>query len=98
LRHLATEPVDYVITDMIMPEMDGVELMQVLQRERPTLPVIALSGIEDAVEYRRIAMHLGARVMLRKPVKGVDLIRAVKDELAQRHSSDARKVEFAQSA
>ncbi len=97
LRVLKTEPIDLVITDMVMPEMDGVELMRVLQKERPGLPIIALSGMDDVMEYRRIAAHLGARVALLKPVSRADLIRAVTDALAGQ-VSDAGKLVRAKSA
>ena len=91
LRHLQIEQVDLVITDMVMPEMDGVELMRVLQKDKPGLPVIALSGVEEFMEYRRIATHLGAKAALRKPVTRADLIRAVNDVLAQRPGTDAHE-------
>ena len=97
LRLLMTEPIDVVITDMVMPEMDGVELMRVLQKERPSLPIIALSGMDDVMEYRRIAAHLGAKVALLKPVSRDDLIRAVTDALAGQ-VSNAGKLARAKSA
>ena len=94
---LKTEPIDLVITDMVMPEMDGVELMRVLQKERPGLPIIALSGMDDVMEYRRIAAHLGAKVALLKPVSRADLICAVTDALAGQ-ASNAGKLARAKSA
>jgi signal transduction histidine kinase/CheY-like chemotaxis protein len=94
---LKTDSIDLVITDMVMPEMDGVELMRVLQEERPSLPIIALSGMDDVMEYRRIAAHLGARVALLKPVSRADLIRAVTDALAG-EVSNAGKLARAKSA
>jgi signal transduction histidine kinase/CheY-like chemotaxis protein len=78
---LMNERIHLVITDIAMPEMDGIELMRTLQRARPEMPIIALSGIEDVMEYNRIAAHLGARVALRKPIMQKDLIRAVTDVL-----------------
>jgi signal transduction histidine kinase/ActR/RegA family two-component response regulator len=90
LQHIMTEPTDLIVTDIVMPEMDGVELMRVLQKERPNLPVIALSGGEDIMEYSRIAGRLGARVALRKPVVHADLICAVNEVVGRRLSGDAR--------
>jgi two-component system response regulator YesN len=92
------EPVDLLITDMVMPEMDGIELMRVLQKDRPSLPIIALSGVEDVLEYRRIAAHLGARVALLKPVTRADLMSAVTDVLAGRLSSNSHNVDVAKRA
>ncbi len=50
LKLLAREPVDLVITDLRMPEMDGLELIACLRREHPGLPVIVVSGRETAAE------------------------------------------------
>jgi CheY-like chemotaxis protein/anti-sigma regulatory factor (Ser/Thr protein kinase) len=88
LRHLRKEPVDILITDILMPEMDGIELMRVLRTERPDLPVIALSGTEDAMEYGRIAGHLGAWAALLKPIESKALVSAVQDVLARTRSDD----------
>ena len=98
ILQLRAKHIDLVITDIAMPEMDGVELMRVMQRDRPNLPIIALSGIEDVMEYRRIAAHLGARIALRKPVHKAELIGAVNDVLGQRLSTAARDADIPKSA
>ncbi len=67
---------------MLMPEMDGVELMRILKRDRPALPIIAVSGVEEWRDYQRIATRLGAKAALRKPVTRKDLTRAVNDVLS----------------
>jgi two-component system, response regulator YesN len=95
LVHLATERFDLLLTDMAMPEMDGVELMRVMQKDKPDLPIITLSGGEDVIEYRRIAAHLGARIALRKPVNKADLIGAVKDVLYGRGRTRFWRSDFA---
>jgi len=81
-QYLETASVDLVITDMVMPRMDGVELLRLLREAKPDLPVIALSGVDDFFEYRRIATHLGARNALQKPVSQADLTAAVNNVLA----------------
>ena len=75
--------IDVVVTDMLMPEMDGVELMRALIAERPSLPIIAISGVDEWTEYLRIATHLGARATLRKPVSAAQLTTAVQSALAE---------------
>lgn len=44
LEHLAEKTVDLVITDLNMPEMDGMELMKRIKEKTPDLPVIVITG------------------------------------------------------
>jgi CheY-like chemotaxis protein len=70
---------DLVITDVIMPNMDGIELMIELRKLQPSLPVLAISGggrthnldILDAAE------QLGATSVLAKPFAQANLIEVV---------------------
>jgi len=87
LLRLKERPVDLVVTDMLMPEMDGIELMRLLRTERPALPVIAISGVEEWAEYLRIAKNLGAKATLQKPVAAADLVGSVRRVLAAAPSS-----------
>jgi DNA-binding NtrC family response regulator len=66
LRVLARGGVDAVLSDLVMPGMDGIALLERVRRTNPTLPVIILSGqasLERAVE----AMRAGATDFLQKP-------------------------------
>jgi len=62
----ARQRADMVITDIVMPDMEGLETILSLRRENPTLPIIAISGDTDPV-YLRAAGSLGATGSLRKP-------------------------------
>jgi len=70
---------DVVITDMLMPEMDGIELIRALRVVRPGLPIIAISGVDEWAEYLRIAIQLGARAALRKPIAAPQLLAAISE-------------------
>ncbi|MFB3903961.1 MAG: sigma-54-dependent transcriptional regulator [Acidobacteriota bacterium] len=66
LERLGSEKVDLVVTDLKMPEMDGLELLGALRQSFPQLPVIVLTAhgsIDKAVE----AIKLGASDFLTKP-------------------------------
>jgi len=78
------EQVDLVVTDMLMPEMDGVELIQALRQDHLALPVIAISsgGIFEAATILKVARILGADRILRKPVDAVSLGEAISTLLA----------------
>ncbi len=67
LERAAAEPPDVVISDLVMPGLDGMELLAVLNRDYPAIVVIVLTGqgsIESAVQ----AMKDGAYDYLTKPV------------------------------
>jgi two-component system, cell cycle sensor histidine kinase and response regulator CckA len=70
--------VDLTITDMVMPVMDGVELIQALVAEQPRIRIIAVSGVDDWDNYLKTAQSLGAKAVLRKPVSSTELVNTVK--------------------
>jgi signal transduction histidine kinase len=78
LQMLRTEPqVDAVLSDIVMPgEMDGLALAHTLRRERPSLPVVLITG------YSSAAASVGDFVVLRKPCPQDDLVRALRDAIA----------------
>lgn len=70
-------PFDLVISDIRMPEMDGLEMTEEMKRLNPKLIAIFLTGFQD-FEYARQALRLGARDYLLKPVPDEQLIDSVK--------------------
>jgi len=67
LSRFGEETVDLVITDLIMPKMDGIELLEVVKNLKPETEVIVISAqgtIEKAVQ----AMKLGAFDFIEKPI------------------------------
>lgn len=80
LASVAIHRPDLVITDLQMPELDGMELMVQLHRQHPTLPVIILTAhgtIPDAVA----ATHQGAFSFLSKPFESQVLLQQVANAL-----------------
>ena len=76
LQAFQAESVDLVLSDVRMPEMDGIELLTRLKGMQPDLPVIMLTAhgtINSAVE----AMRLGAFDYLTKPFELDDLQRTI---------------------
>lgn len=75
---------DLVITDIVMPNQEGIETIQVLRKLKPDLPIIAISGggRVSPTGYLQIAKTLGASVTLSKPLKPVELLRVVAELLA----------------
>jgi CheY-like chemotaxis protein len=86
----AAPPPDLVITDLMMPEMDGIETIQKLKQALPSLPIIAISGdgqLEPELGLR-FATALGARRVLAKPFGCETLLQAVQSVL-DRKTCDA---------
>ncbi|PNY80806.1 response regulator [Deinococcus koreensis] len=76
-----TPETDLVLSDIRMPGMDGLELMRVLQRGRPHLPVVLMTGVvEDGLRTR--AQGLGALDVLRKPLRAETLFPSLQEWLA----------------
>jgi CheY-like chemotaxis protein len=76
---------DLVITDILMPEKDGIELILEIRRLRPDARIIAISGGRRNVtaEFNlESASLLGVRVVLAKPFGRGELQRAIHDVLA----------------
>lgn len=65
-----------VITDIIMPEREGIGTIRQILRERPGTPIIAISGgtISGAADFLAMARELGATAILRKPFEPRDLL------------------------
>ena len=72
LRFLASTPVDILLTDIRMPFLDGLELMDAVGRLYPFVRTVVLSGYSE-FEYARQAMRLGAEDYLLKPIDPADL-------------------------
>ena len=75
---------DLIITDIIMPEKEGIETIIALRRADPNLPIIAISGGGrlDATDFLTMAKKLGARHTLTKPFQREQLLEAVSECLA----------------
>jgi YesN/AraC family two-component response regulator len=77
-RVLKTEAVDLVITDLVMPEVDGLELLMYARKTASVIPFIAMCGLSvHAGVYLQAAKHLGAVSLLVKPVDKETLNQAV---------------------
>jgi len=79
------QPVQVVITDIIMPEKDGIETILDLRREHPDLKVIAISGGGRTTpeNYLHSARLLGADRAMRKPFKNEEILRAIEELSAE---------------
>lgn len=79
---------DLVVTDIIMPDKEGVEMIKDLKARLPDLPVIAISGGGRTrnLNFLEIAQHFGADAVLAKPFTP-DALQGVVASLLQRPST-----------
>ncbi len=82
---LEESPVDLVITDMYMPDMDGIEFTIRLGQGLPGVKIIAISGggHMDKHDVLEMAQRLGAARTLAKPFTRDDLLAAVREVLTE---------------
>ncbi len=85
LKALALMPFDLLLTDIIMPEKDGIETIIVVRQQNPAIRIIAMSGGGriGSTAYLNAAGKLGANATLSKPFTGGDLLAAVEAQIGQ---------------
>ena len=78
-----SQPASLVITDIFMPNMEGIETIRDFRKEFPGVPIIAMSGGGRLKNQGSLftARELGAAVVLRKPFEMSDLLRSVANVL-----------------
>lgn len=70
------EPTDMIITDLVMPEKSGIDLIMDLKRKYPQIRILAISGgggITGRFDYLPIAKLIGAEAILSKPFHAGEL-------------------------
>jgi DNA-binding response OmpR family regulator len=73
---------DLVITDIVMPDKDGLDVVRALREQVPPVNIIAISGARDSAEdYLDLAHRMGAVKVLLKPFTIGALIAAVNELL-----------------
>jgi len=82
LHSALRDPVDLVITDLVMPEQEGIETIRALRREAPGIAIIAISGAFGG-QFLKVAQAMGANAVLAKPVSANQLMKTVNEVLAR---------------
>ena len=92
LQYLTENKIDLVITDMQMPDMDGLELSMLIKKSHPTLPIILLSSVGDITKAKHPQLF---NSVLTKPVKqqvlGKLIQSALENEPAQKQTEQITK-------
>ena len=84
---------DFLLTDIRMPGMDGLQLIEEAKKQNPALKCIIISGYKD-FQYAQQGIRYGIRDYLLKPINQEDLTRTlkklVKETMEQKSSQEAR--------
>jgi DNA-binding response OmpR family regulator len=74
-------PADVVVTDLFMPDKDGIETIIELKKLYPSVKIIAMSGWTSTrgSDYLQVAREIGAAVTLQKPFDPQELSRVVRE-------------------
>jgi CheY-like chemotaxis protein len=68
LRLLRAQAPDLVITDILMPQKEGIETIREIRSMLPNTPIIAISGsVETGANYLKMAQSIGASAIMAKP-------------------------------
>ena len=83
IRQYREDPADLIITDLIMPNKDGIGMIIDLKKEFPKVKIIAMSGggVNRPEGYLDGAKKLGSTRTLTKPIDRDEMLKAVKDTL-----------------
>ena len=68
---------DLVLTDIAMPDMEGIEFLKILRKRKADLPVIVMSGNVVGQKFLKSARLIGATAVLKKPFSNEELLSAV---------------------
>jgi putative two-component system response regulator len=86
-EHLATSEIDLVVSDIVMPDLSGLELLEAVRLHRPSLPVVLVTGA-DTYENLNEALTRGADGLVSKPFTHTALRDAVAAALERADRSE----------
>jgi DNA-binding response OmpR family regulator len=80
LAQHAADPADMIVTDLRMPDGDGIELIRTIRAQDAEIPIIVVTG-QVLREAEAEALDVGATVLLRKPLDLAELAKRVEQHL-----------------
>ena len=89
LQRIAADPPQIVVLDMMMPGLGGLEVLRLIKKNHPGIPVILLTG-RGSTKEGIDGMDLGAHDFLMKPVKIEALVEKMKEAVEQSMSAGSK--------
>lgn len=81
LKKIKEHRPDLIITDIIMPDMEGIEFIKAVRKEQKEIPIIVMSGHAVGIKFLEVAGIFGAAKTLIKPFSRQELLQAVEGSL-----------------
>ncbi len=85
MKLFCAAPADLVITDIVMPEQEGIETIIELKRDFPDIKIVAISGGGriDSKDYLELAEHFGVTRTFGKPLDREEFLAAIAELFAE---------------
>lgn len=79
-KHIESQTVDLVLSDLRLPDYEGIDLLKWMNEGKMTIPLIIMTGYAD-IQSAVLAMKLGARDYIAKPVNPEELLKKISEAL-----------------
>ena len=90
LRAFSGGAIDLLITDLVMPDCEGIETIRAARKEQPQMGIIAISGASPGA-YLQVAEVLGADASLSKPFEAQAILAEARRVLGLRRNQSEKK-------
>lgn len=91
LIRIRAKKFDVILTDLRLPDKDGIHLLKTVKAEMPDVPVILMTGYAD-IQTAVLAIKLGAFDYVSKPVIPEEILKKIEDALERKDGPEPRKV------
>jgi CheY-like chemotaxis protein len=92
LEIVATHTPDCILLDLIMPEMDGIEVLQALHNQWEHIPAIVLTA-DIQENTRQQCLKLGAVAFINKPLQEAEMLQAIKQAIGDQQDETGEELE-----
>jgi PAS domain S-box-containing protein len=91
VEYVERRPIDCVLLDLVMPDADGLEILEKIKSRRPEIPVIIVTGYAS-VDSAVLCLKRGAHDYLKKPINHDELVKRIENTLALKKLKEERDI------
>ncbi|MDD3039317.1 sigma-54 dependent transcriptional regulator [Bacteroides sp.] len=92
-KHIESEATDLILSDLRLPDQDGIDLLKWMKEQDKNIPLIIMTGYAD-IQSAVQAMKLGARDYVAKPVNPEELLKKISEALQEEKSTVTSATKF----